>query len=332
MSVRISRRRVITVLAAAAGLPLLAKAGTDNPRLLRWKGFSLGADAYIQLYHKDEAKARAAVEEGLAELARMEQMFSLFRPDSVISQLNKNGVVEDAPAEFIELVSYSKDIAQRTDGWFDPTVQPLWNAYFEHFTRGTEDPAGPSAATLQNAVALVGWRGLEIDPARQRVALAKPGMGLTLDSVGQGYITDRVTAILRRHGFQNMLVDMGELRAVSAKADGSAWRVGIANPADPKQAITEVDVIDQAVATSGGYGTIFDQAGNFTHLFDPFTGKTAPRLAGVTVIADSATRANAYSTPLSVVPQDRRAAMVAAAGGITAIFVTPDGVTETLKS
>ncbi|PKU21717.1 FAD:protein FMN transferase [Telmatospirillum siberiense] len=332
MSVRISRRRAITVLAAAAGLPLLARAASDHPHILRWKGFSLGADAYIQLYHTDENKARAAVEEGLAELARMERMFSLFRPDSVISQLNKTGVVEDAPAEFIELVSYSKDIAERTGGWFEPTIQPLWNAYFQHFTSGSEDPAGPSAATIREALAQVGWRGIEIDPARGRVALAKPGMGLSLDSVGQGYITDRVTAILRRHGFQNMLVDMGELRAVAAKPDGSAWRVAIANPAEPKQAITEIDVIDQAVATSGGYGTIFDAAGNFTHLFDPFSGKTAPRLAGVTVIASSATRANAYSTPLSVVPRSRRAEMVAAAGGITAIFVTPDGVTETLKS
>lgn len=332
MTLRISRRRVITVLAAAAGLPLLAKVGSAQPRMLTWKGHSLGADAHIQLFHTDETKARAAVEEGLAELARMEQMFSLFRPDSVISQLNRNGVVEDAPPEFIELVSYSRDVAQLTDGWFEPTVQPLWNAYFSHFTAENPDPAGPSAETLKQALDLVGWRNLEIDPSRRRVAFSKPGMGLTLDSTGQGYITDRVTAILRRHGFENMLVDMGELRAVAAKPDGSAWQVGIANPANPSQAITQIEVVDKALATSGGYGTLFDEAGNFTHLFDPFTGRTAPRLAGVTVVAESATKANAFSTPLSVAPVEKRQAMVTAARDITAIFVTPDGVTDTLKS
>jgi FAD:protein FMN transferase len=331
MTVRFTRRRAITVLAAAAGLPLLMKAGQAQARVYRWEGTSLGASASIQLYHKDEGQARAAVEAGLAELARLEQIFSLFRSDSTIAALNRDGKVEGAAPEFIELVSYARDVAAMTDGWFDPTVQPLWQTYFRHFTAEAEDGKGPAAADIKAALALVDWRGIQVDAGSARVSLARPGMGITLNSIGQGYITDRVVAVLRRHGFENMLVDMGEPRALNTKPDGSAWRIGIANPANPKQAITEISVVDKALATSGGYGTIFDTKGEYTHLMNPYSGGTAPALAGVTVIADTCTKANALSTPLTVVPAELRQKMVSAFGDVTAIFVTPDGVTETLK-
>ena len=332
MTVRFTRRRAITVLAAAAGLPLLMKAGRADAQVLRWQGTSLGADASIQLYHTDAAKAQAAVDSGLAELERLENMFSLYRPDSTISVLNREGRVANAPDEFIELVAYSREAAAKTDGWFDPTVHPVFQAYFRHFTAPVVDPAGPSADTLAKALAVVDWRAIQVDAARRTVAFAKPGMGLTLNSTGQGYISDRVAAVLRGHGFQNMLVDMGELRALSTRPDGTAWRVGIANPADPARAIAEIDVVDKAVATSGGYGTLFDADGRFTHLIDPFTGRTAPRLAGVTVVADTAAKANALSTPLTLVPRAQRQAMLAAFGGVKAIFVTPEGVQETLEA
>lgn len=331
MTTKINRRRAISVIAAAAGVPLLLKAGSAQARVYRWQGTTLGADASIQIFHNDEAKARAAVEKGLAELSRLEDMFSLYRPNSTISTLNRTGRVDGAPREFVELVSYSREVAQMTEGWFDPTVQPVWELYFRHFTTENADPAGPSAAALRQSLALVDWRGIDIEAASGRVSLARPGMGLTLNSIGQGYITDRVTAVLRDHGFANMLVDMGELQAVSSRPDGTAWRIGIANPADQNSAISEIDVIDKAVATSGGYGTLFDQKGEFTHIIDPFTGRTAPQLLGVTVIADSATKANAFSTPLTLLPRERRQPVVSLGKGITAIFVTPEGVTETMK-
>ncbi len=331
MSVKITRRRAITVLAAAAGLPLFIKAGHAQARVYRWQGTSLGADASIQLYHTDEAKARTAVDAALAELNRLEDMFSLYRPNSVLSLLNRDGSVEGAPKEFVELMAYGREVAEITDGWFDPTVQPVWDLYFRHFTADNVDPAGPSPEAIKQALALVDWRGITIDRGAGRVALARPGMAVTHNALGQGYITDRVADILRGYGFGNMLINMGELQAVSSRPDGQAWRIGIADPADHSRAIAEVDVVDKGVATSGGYGTIFDPNGKFTHIIDPHSGRTAPQLLGVTVIADSATKANAFSTPLTLLPKEKRQSVVSLGRGIKAIFVTPDGVTETLE-
>jgi thiamine biosynthesis lipoprotein len=326
MTVRITRRRAITILAAAAGLPLMMKANAAQARLVRWEGTTLGAPSVIQLYATDEAKAWAALAAAQAELARLEAMFSIYRADSALSALNRDGKLDDAPAEFMELVAHAKSLAAISDGAFDPTIQPVWQLYFNHFTAATPDAAGPAARDIEAALALVDWKGIEIDPAARSVRLAKPGMALTLNARAQGFITDKVADVLRAHGFSQMLVDMGEPRAMEAKPDGSAWAIGIANPADNSKAITSVEVVNKCVSTSGGYGTIFDDAGKFTHIIDPRTGKTAPAGLGVTVIADTATIADGLATTLILAPEHKRQQILRAAGADKAIFVTPQGV------
>lgn len=332
MTVTFTRRRAVTVLAAAAGLPLLMKIGTAEARTVRWEGTALGAPASIQLFHTDEATARAAIAAGLTELARLEAIFSVYRADSAISSLNRDSVLDKAPPEFVELLEHALSLAAKSEGVYDPTVQPLWQLYFRHFTASNPDPAGPSESDLAAARALVGWQSVEVDAGRKRISFARPGMGLTLNSGAQGYITDRVAAALRSHGFDRMLVDMGEPRAISTKPDGSAWRIGIANPADPSQAITTLEVVDKSVSTSGGYGTIFDSAGAFTHLIDPRTGRTAPALLGVSVVADTATQADGLSTAMLLTPVERRRDLLVAAGGLKAVYVTPEGVVSTVEA
>lgn len=300
--------------------------------MVRWEGTTLGAPSTIQLYHNDESAARAAIDDGLAELARLETLFSINRPDSLISRLNRDGRIDDAPPEFVEMLTHSLHLADISDGIYDPTIQPVWQLYFRHFTAATVDPAGPSQADLTAALGLVNWRDVEVDAGRGRVALTHPGMGLTLNSGGQGYITDRVAAILRSHGFDRMLVDMGEPRALSTKPDGSAWRIGLANPADPTRAIAELDIVDKCVATSGGYGTLFDADGNFTHIIHPRTGKTAPAMLGVSVVADTASRADGLATAMILVPEDRRQGLLQAAGAEAAYYVTPQGVMTVIKA
>jgi FAD:protein FMN transferase len=332
MTVRITRRRAITVLAAAAGLPLLVRAGRAQARVVEWKGYTLGAPSTIRLYSNDEAKARAAIDAGLAELARLEQIFSLYRQDSTISALNRDGVVDNASPEFVEMLGRSLSLAKLTDGIFDPTVQPVWQLYFRHFTAAAVDPAGPSKQDLATALSLVGWQGVEVDAARRRVAFARPGMGLTLNSGAQGYITDKVADVLKRHGFDNMLVDLDHPRALSTKPDGSAWTIGIANPANPSQAITELQVVDRAVGGAGGYGTIFDEAGRFTHIIDPRDGSTIPAMVGVSVVAKTALVADGLATAMLLSPEHKRQALLRAGGGELAVFVTPQGVVSRIEA
>ena len=332
MSALITRRRFITFVAAAAGLPLLLKAGASQAKPVRWDGTALGAPASIQLFHNDEAQARAAITAGLDELKRLEAIFSVYRADSSISMLNREGILANAPDDFIAMLTRALSLAKISDGVYDPTIQPVWQTYFRHFTSSNPDPAGPAQHDLTAALALVDWRAVEVDAGNKRVSFARPGMGLTLNSGAQGYITDRVADVLRAHGFDRMLVDMGEPRALSAKPDGSAWRIGIANPADPDRTIVTLDVVDKCISTSGGYGTLFDSAGAFTHLIDSRTGRTAPALQSVSVVADTGSVADGLSTAMLMAPAGRRQHILRSAGGQKAIYVTPEGVVSTVEA
>ncbi|MDO8789063.1 MAG: FAD:protein FMN transferase [Sulfuritalea sp.] len=332
MRIPVSRRRFIAFVAVAAGLPLLLKAGGAQARLVSWQGTALGGPASIRLYHTDEMIAQRAISAALAELRRLEAIFSIYRGDSAISLLNRQGKLEQAPIDLINMLERALFLAKISDGAYDPTVQPLWNLYSSHFTAANSDPAGPSAKDIDKALTLVDWRQVEVDHASNRIAFARPGMGLTLNSGAQGYITDRVAEQLRAHGFDRMLVDMGEPRVFSAKPDGSAWRIGIANPADRTQTITSLDVVDKCISTSGGYGTILDKAGRFTHIFDTRTGGTAPAMFSVSVVADSGIAADGLSTAMLMVPVDKRQTVLKAGGGEQAIFVTPQGVVATVNA
>lgn len=332
MSAVMSRRRFISFVAAAAGLPLLLKVGGSQAKPVRWDGTALGAPASIQLFHTDETQAHVAIAAGLNELKRLETIFSVYRADSSISKLNREGVLENAPDDFIAMLTRALSLARISDGVYDPTVQSVWQLYFRHFTSSNPDPTGPAPRDLAAALALVDWRAVEVDAGNKRISFARPGMGLTLNSGAQGYITDRVADVLRAHGFDRMLVDMGEPRALSAKPDGSAWRIAIADPADPSRTIITLDVVDKCVSTSGGYGTLFDSAGSFTHLIDTRTGRTAPALLGVSVVADTGIAADGLSTAMLMAPVERRQHILRSAGGQKAIYVTPDGVISTVEA
>lgn len=319
-----TRRRVLTIAAAAAGLPLVLRAASAEARLIRWEGTALGAPASLALYHHDEQAARGAIQAAVAELERLEAVFSLYRADSAMAQLNREGRIDSAPAEMVTLVGEALKMAEMTDGWFDPTVQPLWQAYLAY------EGDAPDPASLAAARTLVDWRGVAMDG--DTIRFDRAGMGMTLNGIAQGWITDRVAEILRGHGLERMLVDMGEPKALAAKPDGSTWRIGIADPTDPARTITSVEVVDRAVATSGGYGTTFDAARRFTHLMNPRTGETAQAQASATIIAGNAALADALSTALAVAPAASRQAILSRTGDITAIMVGPDGLVTTLTA
>jgi thiamine biosynthesis lipoprotein len=129
-------------------------------------------------------------------------------------------------------------------------------------------------------------------------------MGLTLNGIAQGYVTDRVVDILRAGGIESSLVDMGEPRAVGFHPSRTPWRVGIADPDHPEQVDETIEAVDQAVATSGAYGFRFDLDGCFNHLLDPRTGTSAHRYRSVTVVMPTAAAADALSTAFSLLPED----------------------------
>lgn len=323
----VGRRRAIRLMAAAAGglglAALVGKASAgEAPPLARWRGTALGAEASIALYHPDPEAARRLIAAAVAEVRRLEGVFSLYRADSALSRLNRDGALDVPPMDLVQLMATAKSFAALTDGAFDPTVQPLWALYARHFRAPGADPAGPAPAAVAQALARVDWRALEVES--DRIAFTRPGMAATLNGIAQGYITDRVADLLRARGMAHVLLDLGEIRGLGGHPAGRPWRVGIADPFDRARIARRLDLVDRAVASSAASGAVFEPSGRIHHLFDPRTGRSANRFAGVTVIAATATEADALSTALFVTPPERIAALRGRLSGLRAILTRPD--------
>jgi FAD:protein FMN transferase len=300
----LSRRRFIRITAAAAGLGLLpfgrtARAGAE---LVTWQGSVMGAVAMLQIHHHDRAEAERLVERSLAEVRRLETVFSLYREDSALATLNRQGVLAAPPMELVTILTECRHYALLTQGAFDPTVQALWTLYWDHFSRPGADPQGPPQSEVKSALSRVGFDRVAFNS--DRIVLPQRGMGLTLNGIAQGCATDRVVDLLRMAGVERTLVDMGEPRVIGSHPSGEPWRVGIADPDKPGEISETFEAVDQAVATSGGYGFRFDPDGTFNHLFDPRTGLSAHIYRSVTAVMPTATAADALSTAFNLMPPE----------------------------
>jgi FAD:protein FMN transferase len=320
----LTRRRMIAIAATAAGSALLTGGRTAQAGgPVRWHGSALGAQVSIEIYHPDRAEAGRLVDRCVLDVRRLEQQFSLYRADSAICALNRTGILVSPDADMVALLEASLFFADLTDSAFDPTVQPLWQLYAGHFSSERPDSGGPSPQRLAETLAKVGRNGLLVN--EDRVALVKRGAAITLNGIAQGYATDRVVERLRGAGLSTTLVNMGEIRAIGPRPEGTPWRVGLADPDRPGAITGTVDLVDRAVATSAGAGFRFDRLGRFTHLFDPATGRSPSLYSTVSVIAPTATEADALSTAFSLMPLSRIQDIVAIRPKVQARIIDSSG-------
>lgn len=317
---------VSAALAAGEGvIPARARAAARH----EWRGRALGADASILLYHPSATEAQQLIDQSVAEIERLEAVFSLHRADSALSRWNAAGALAGPPRDLVALLQLADGFRRATDGAFDVTVQPLWTLLADYFADGGGEE-GPASDMVNAALSRVG--GGDIHLADDRVAFARPGMAATFNGVAQGYITDRVTGLLKTAGMTNVLLNLGEYRAIGARPTGEAWRLGVADAKAPWKIVETISVRDRAVATSSPWGTAFDDKAHFNHLIDPRTGASASRYLSVTVIADDAVTADALSTALSLVSPEDAQRIIAGFGGVKALLRKQDGAFLRLKA
>ena len=276
----IKRRRVLSILAGAAALPVVG--GPAVAKSVHWRGVALGAEARIILDHKD---ASGLISKAVAEIRRLENIFSLYRKDSQLSILNREGSLTNPAFELVELLSVCSQINLKTAGAFDPTVQTLWSLYAEQYSKGEI----PSPTQIAWAKSVTGWQYVRYSPLL--VEFTRKGVALTLNGIAQGFIADRVRDLFKRNGVSNVMVNTGEISALGTAPDGKRWRVQLRGAKD-----INLPLSNGAIATSSPLGTAFDEEGSIGHILDPRTGEPGGVWSEVSVIANSAALADGLST------------------------------------
>src|SRR5215475_5088586 len=213
-NIRPTRRRALRIMAAAAGVPLLiaaVRASAPKGQFHGWQGDVLGAWSELTLWHADAVFAQRTIRKVRHEIERYERIFSLYRPDSEIARLNAAGRLARPAPELRALVEESQRIGALSGGAFDITVQPLWRLYEAHFWSHTDIADDILARAQDVARELVDYR--RIETGASRIAFAREGMAITLNSLAQGFITRAIADMLRNEGFESAVVDLGEYRA-----------------------------------------------------------------------------------------------------------------------
>lgn len=318
----LTRRRALRIVAAVAGLAAIPALGRNHGRAasLEWTGAAMGGRARIVLYHRERREVVRVLEACVAEIDRLEQEFSLFRRDSAIARLNSNGHLARPSLDMRRVLNEAQRFGALSGGAFDVSVQPLWQLYAAHF--GANPHVDPPRRSVEAALRNVDYQ--EIDVGTPRITLNKPGMAVTLNGIAQGYITDRVTELLRDAGLDHVLVDAGELRALSGHADGRPWRIRLDHPPWPD---TAFELAHHAVATSSGHRARFLPDGRFHHLIEPRSGLCPEPMRTVSVIAPTATVADAAATALCLLPPASYHAFLRVAGASAAYVSGAAGVT-----
>ncbi len=308
--------------ATPAEAPPVRKDGT-----IYAESYHMGTRFSINLWVGAQASVAAgkAIEAALAEVERIEQIMSEWRPTSELSQLNDaaGGAMRPLSPELFEILQRSKQISEATDGAFDPTfhgVGQLW-----HFEPGSVPPTREAVAAK---LPLVDWRAIELDPNTRSGRLARPGMKVGLGAIAKGYGVDRASQVLKQRGFLHHIVEGGGDTYVSGTKAGAAWKVGIQRPDGPGS-LAAIPATDQAIVTSGGYQRFLEVDGKrYAHIIDPRTGWPLDEMASaqsVTVLATDATDADAYATAVSVMGPVQGLAFVEAHPTLEAVLVTRSG-------
>ena len=285
----ITRRRSLhiigSVLLAPSALYAAQTKAFGTPPLnkikqVSWQGIVLGSDASILLTTENETHAKTTIKKMLMEVKRLESYFSLYQNNSLINQLNKNGVYKSPPKEFKTLITEAVKYSKLSDGAFDPTIQPLFMAY-KNLSNVNSSEDSARHPSVKEAINLINWKNIEI--TSNHIAFKIPQMAITLNGIAQGYITDRAVEILKANGFENTLVNFGEYVGTGSKHPEKniehGWNIQLGKT-DTNETAPEIwNLKNNALAASSHGGYQFNGQTGLHHMLDPRTGSKPTSMA-----------------------------------------------------
>ena len=277
--------------------------------LLRLAGRGARRASELTLWHWDEALARRTILKVRHEIERYERIFSLYRDDSEIARLNRDGVLARPSPELVAVIDASQRLGTLSGGAFDISVQPLWRVYEAHFWSRSCRRARHRGARARRGAHAGGFSPHPAGSGAHR-APARHGDHAQRHRAGLHHRPHRRPAAQRRLRARD-----GRSRGISRTRQSSGWpRVARRDYAAARLALS-----DNALAVSSGSGTTFEPSGRFHHIFDPATGASANMLREVAVIAPRAMIADALATAICVAGEARGIELLAHYPGARAL-------------
>ncbi|MFP4199949.1 MAG: FAD:protein FMN transferase [Clostridia bacterium] len=272
---------------------------------------------------RDPEILRDQVREVMDEMQQRGCRLSVYCPDSETRRVNASaGEPVEVSDEFYELLEYGLEVAERSDGVFDPTVGPLvdlWGFY-------TEEHRVPDEEEIEEALKLVDWRDVELS---EGTVTLKPGMRLDLESLLKGLIADHAADRLREMDVSGALIISGSstIAVIGESDSGRPWRIGLEHPRRPGDIYAALEVHDgEHVSTSGDYQRYFvdDDGVRYSHILNANTGRPVEKIIAATVVSGSSLRSDGISTAAMGCEPDEAISFIQSGGESDGLVITGD--------
>ena len=282
----------------------------------------MGTRISVEVWHEDPAAAGAAIDAVIAEMHRVDELMSHYKPESQLSQVNRDAAKAPVKVdpELAGLIARALEFSELSDGAFDITYASVGYLY------DYRERKHPTEAEIQAALPAVNWRHLVVDREASTVRFLEPGVRIDLGGIAKGHAVDSSIAILEARGIRNATVTAGGDSRILGDRRGRPWVVGIRHPDERDRVIARVPLEDAAISTSGDYERFFDEDGvRYHHIIDPATGKSPRGVRSVTVIGPNSTLTEGLTKSVFILGPERGIALIEAQEDVDAVVVTADG-------
>ncbi len=313
---------------------LLAMVGCEPAaREVIFAGHTMGTTYHVKVVVEGGGLPTDIETQVQSVLDAVDLSMSTYKPDSELNRLNRHPVGEAfaVSADLWAVLDISATVYTLTNGAFDPTVAPLVDLW--GFGPVDTGDRVPSEAEIEELVAQIGFNKLLRDATR-RTVIKSDNLHLDLSAVAKGYAADKVAHLLREHGIDRYMIEIGgELALSGLNIADEPWRIAIEMPALLQGNVQKIiAVTGRGMATSGDYRNYFEKDGRrYSHTIDPRTGKPIiHRLASVTVIAETSAMADALATGFDVLGAERALVIAGELGVPVFLLVRREGVFKEL--
>ncbi|MCV9388023.1 FAD:protein FMN transferase [Reichenbachiella ulvae] len=315
------RRILLVVLALGILIVWRQLHKEEEAKLIHLTGETMGVVPYSVKY-LDMAE-RDYKEEIDSLLVDFNQSLSTYIHDSEVSEFNRTDSIYYRTPYFYPMLNISKDIFEKSEGAFDPTIGPLVNAW----GFGPEKKSTLDSALVDSLLMTVGFDNVLFD---NKKAAKLPGVYLDFSATAKGYAVDVVASFLEEMGIHNFMVEIGGEVVCNGKNDKNTyWKIGIEKPdmsPEMSDLYATTFVKNTALATSGNYRNYYKEEGRIiSHTISPYTGYSIRHnLLSASIYAPSCALADGFATACMVLGVDKSIAMIESNNELEGLLIFSD--------
>ena len=302
------------------------------PAVAGWHGDTqniMGTVVNVSLWLDDDIKAEEAVAAVMADMRRIDEQYSPFKPTSELSRVNelapKASAAHPLPisAELVSIIQKADHYSRLSNGAFDITFASL--ARYYDYRKGLK----PTDAQFKELLPQINYTFIHLDAKANTVYFDHPKVYIDLGGIAKGFAVDRGAEILQKYGVVHANISAGGDSRVMGDKFGKPWLAGIRNPrAQDKNAVAITLPLENcAISTSGDYERFFiDKDGQRVHhIVNPRTGKSPHGIMSVSVIGPQGFDTDPLTKTIFIMGPEKGLALINSLPGFDAVVITEAG-------